>query len=164
MEITCQIPDSTNALDWITAIGTVGALVIAAIAIVMTQRSIRRERRHQRLVERHRAAVELLEAYQAMRYLEPKAITTTLGDDGGPEYNAAKARFTARLHASEEPLPLNRVSIGERRPEDPQDPIGSILIAEGNDPQKIPAGARRRVQRNELVESIDDLRHQINAK
>jgi|SRR6478752_6875165 len=164
-EVTCQIPDTTSALDWITALGTAGAVVIASIAVVMTQRSMSKERRHQRLVERHRAAVELLEAFEAKRehgsddyYGAPVAQP--------PELRDARARFQARLRASEEPLPLNRwTTYGEGNSQ--EDKVIEHLIALRELPDGYAGGitgpTRADVHRNEIVAVIDDLRDQINS-
>lgn len=61
-----------SILDWLTAIGTVGAAVAAVIAIAASQAALRAERRHQRFRERYRDAVDLLAAFEAVRAAIPR--------------------------------------------------------------------------------------------
>lgn len=169
-EVACQIPDTTSVLDWITALASAAAVLIAAIAVVMTQRSITRERRHQRLVGRHRAAIELLEAFETDR--EHGSHDVLIADvlwESPPEARTASARFDALLRASEEPLPLNRWYTYARHDPDAED-RGDLIIdhmiatgqlAEGHD-DGLNTATRAAVLRHELIDSIDDLRDQIN--
>jgi hypothetical protein len=112
--------DQTTALDWITAIGTLGAVVVAVWATIGSQRAIHRELEVGALVTRRREAMELLQAFEAIQTFRRQneggirqrvAAVREAPAAAGPaqeELLGAQASFGALLRVSEEDLPIAR--------------------------------------------------------
>ena len=110
--------DHTTALDWITAIGTLGAVVVAVWATIGSQRAIHRELEVGALVTRRREAMELLQAFEAIQKFRRQSggikqrIAVAQGaaaaDPAPEELLRAQATFSALLRVSEEDLPIAR--------------------------------------------------------
>ena len=102
-------PTATESiLDWLTAIGTLAAVLAAVVAIFISQVALREERRYQRLRERYREAVDLLTAFEAVRAAIPKPWGSEGDGPTSQDRRVAAARYLALLRASEESLPINR--------------------------------------------------------
>jgi hypothetical protein len=116
--MTVDIDVSASTVDAVTAIATAAAALVAAWAVVSANHVARRAREHQRLDERHRDCVALLAAFEEIQSLrEFRDVEVQSVDDytAAGERDAqnealklARARCSALLRASPEPLPITR--------------------------------------------------------
>lgn len=154
--------EQDSFLDWLTAIGTVGAAVAALMAIVVSQAVLRAERRHQRFRERYRDAVDLLVAFEAVRAAIPQPWRDKKGT--GPteqDRRVAAAHFLALLRASEERLPITR---GMQR----HMPFGADNEADAKHLREAPLvgdpeqeNPEVMAQRGEILHTIEELRARL---
>jgi len=111
---------SASAADLVAALAGAAAAGVAAWAVLNSNRNAERARAHQRLDERHRAAVELLAAYEEIqslreyRNIEHQSVEEYAAagerDDNNETLKLAQARCTALLRASPEPLLITRAA------------------------------------------------------
>jgi hypothetical protein len=103
-------------VDVATAVAATAGVLVAVGAIVWSRHEGVVERRHQLIVERHRALKELLaplEAIQPLRasyHLENRSELDTSNET----LKHAQATFRAHLYDSPEDLPITRVQLGLR--------------------------------------------------
>lgn len=100
-------------LDAITVLASVAAVLVALVAVGVGLHVARGERKHARLVDRQRALIDLLTAFEAMqafrvpKYGENGELTTT-ADESPQAFEEVRARWRANLYASAEALPYTR--------------------------------------------------------
>jgi hypothetical protein len=120
---TWRVSD-TSVLDWITALGTLGAVGVAVWATIGSKRAIHRELAIGALVTRRREAMELLQAFQAIQQLRQQTAAGPLPSQPSEpqpvpeELSPARARYVALLRVSEEELPIAREDL--EHPHNPQ--------------------------------------------
>jgi len=106
---TLRVHDTT-LLDWITAIGTLGAVVVAVWATIGSQRAVHRELEVGALVTRRREAMELLQALEAIQTFrwqhDGGSIKRRIAEKVLEELLRAEASCAALLRVSEENLPI----------------------------------------------------------
>lgn len=132
----------------ITALGAASAAIVAAIAVRHSQATVKRDREHQLLRDRHADAVALLMAFEEVRSGE------LVGWGGNQSYDvriqsAAYARLRARIRAWPERLPV----------------LEQIYLERGSGDEATVTAAIRKVQeepaRNEILDILRDLRRQL---
>jgi len=152
-------------MDSLTAIASTAAVIVAMWAVVNSQSAVRRERSHQRFVERHHSLVRLLSAFEEIQSLraphyvdDPSAL-----DDANEQLKLARARYVASLRASEEPLIISRGMTFRHIPYGADDPVEAAHL-EGAPRLGNPESESDDVMlvRGEILEAIDSVRHQIN--
>lgn len=97
-------------VDIFTAIGTVGATIVAVVAAAIAIKIAKRERAHQALTRRIDWATDLLAAFESVQQLrayhwESEAKREKAQD--APEMRGAWARYLALLRISQEDLRIN---------------------------------------------------------
>ncbi|GAW48200.1 MULTISPECIES: hypothetical protein [unclassified Nocardioides] len=153
---------TTSVLDAITALGTAAAVLVALAAVAVGWHVANRDRKHSRLVERQRALIDLLAAFEAMQAYQVPAFgkdgeLTTWSQTHPREFEEIRARWRASLYASGEDLPYTRRAAFDHFGPGPL-PDGARL--EGN--PEIDTDAVRAI-RGEIVDVLDLLRTQIEG-
>lgn len=155
-----MIAERDSLLDWLTAVGTLGAAVAALIAIVVSQGALRAERRHQRIRERYRDAVDLLAAFEAVLAAIPPPWDLEATEPSAQDRRIAAARFLALLRASEEPLPITR-GMQRHIPYGATEPEARHLreARQEGDPEQEDLDVM--TQRGEILDTIESLRARL---
>jgi hypothetical protein len=171
----------TVTASWVnivTALATAAAAAAAAWAVISANRVARRSRLHQQLVERHRDCVALLSAFEEIQTLREFRDITVQSvekyseagerDDANEALKLARARCTALLHASPEPLPITRGAFFDHMGlpmwddlHGDYDAIGKRLetMPQLGDPEREGPDVMR--VRGEIVSTIDQLRRDL---
>jgi len=134
-------------------------------AVVSSQAAVRRERAHQRFVERHHSLVDLLSAFEEIQSLraphyvaEPSAL-----DDANEQLKLARARYVASLRASQEPLIISRGMTFRHIPYGADDPAEAAHLAAAprlGNPERETDDVM--VIRAEILDAIDKVRNELN--
>jgi hypothetical protein len=153
-------------IDVATAVSSTAGVLVAVGAIVWSRHEGVVERRHQLIVERHRALRELLAAFEATQslrashYLENRSELDTSNE----ALKHAQASFRAHLHGSPEDLPITR-GLSLRHI-----PYGAVDAAEAahlacaskiGDPESESPDVM--AVRGELIETLTRLREQLSS-
>lgn len=156
---------STSAWDVITALATARASAAAAWAIISTRRALQKERAHQRLVDRHRAAIELLAAFEGIESLRAPEYLDNFGElnESNEQLKLVRARCVALLRASEEPLPISRGMFFRHIPYGSMDPAETAHLQQARmdgNPETEDEVVMK--VRGEIVDTIERLRVQMS--
>lgn len=157
---------NTDLLEWLTAFGTVGAVLVAVWALVAAQRSNSDQRMHQRLLERHRNLVELLAAFEQIQALRSRHYTEKRWevDEADEALRLASATYVALLRASPEPLDLVRTEAFRHMPYGIDETERAVLAAApriGNPETEEDVVC---YVRGEIVNTLNRVRAKMNAE
>jgi hypothetical protein len=163
---TLQVNLGSSWLEVVTALATLGAVIVAVWTTNRSQRALQRELELARLVERRRAAMALLEAFEGIQQLRaPQARDRKIVVTREPEELAlARARYVAQLLVSEEPLVLARGLSFRHIPfgsgDNPEERRHYEQARELGDPETETSDVRK--VRGEIVSAIEALNAGIN--